>query len=52
MIDNGKLRIQDKKNNTIMGEAIHKDGLYIVKAKVLENWNRLNQRETTCCAHQ
>lgn len=46
MIDNGKLKIQDKKNRMIVGEALCKNGLYVVKAKVTKNENKLNQRET------
>lgn len=37
LIDNGKLKIQDKANKMIVGEALCTDGLYIVKAKVIKN---------------
>lgn len=46
MIDNGKLKIQNKESRMIVGEALCKDGLYIVKARVLKSANNLNQRET------
>jgi len=43
MIDNGKLKIQGKENKR---EALCKDGLYIVNAKIIRNTSRLRQRET------
>lgn len=43
LIDNGKLKIQDKENNMIVGEALCKNGLYIVKAKVTNDMYNVNQ---------